>query len=224
MRWFKRAGVGFGFGLRFWLLFFSCVCLGASAWPAERVWAQEAAVWQQVISGSTVRVEVEKALYERSGSEQFFVRVRIQNLTSGLVYVDLRQPENVIYPNLWKVQDREGRGVVSEKRIFHEGLAGPNLTAFLQAAKDGKLARMLGGGTLEFYVAYQGNARFEIDRAGPGKFVLVSMDGHLFLAANERFEMVALEWPTVPKSQTDVMVAWPVAWRRIPEGATVVTR
>ena len=70
--------------------------------------------WGEVFKNEQIAVEIERVLYESGNDPRFFIHVRIRNLASETLAVDLRDRWNVFYPNQVAYIDTEHRGIIDE--------------------------------------------------------------------------------------------------------------
>ena len=176
--------------------------------------------------GLALTVAVERALYLRSGSPHFFVRVRLINNGPSGVGVDLRKYHEVFYPNQWGASAVDHREAIDERRMIlppFDAAAAAAVTRDLQA---GVLTMVPAGGSFDYYEEFNASGRAAVDaQARSLPWVVVALDGQLRVADPSGAErLIPTETaPSGPGSLTrDVAVHAPVAWRIIPPGALVI--
>ncbi|KPJ73159.1 MAG: hypothetical protein AMS14_06705, partial [Planctomycetes bacterium DG_20] len=176
------------------------------------------AEWQVVAKGKLAAVSVERALYEKTGSVHFLVRVRITNLTDRPIGVDLRSRDSVIYPNQWGILPTNVRGEVDERRIRPRVVDGALRWQMLAAFRNKELTTVAPRGQAEYSREFNASGRKDIEKQqGSGKYLFVSMDGQLFVTDGQIVENVHCSWGDGRPEKTDLILPLPITWRKVPE-------
>jgi hypothetical protein len=162
-----------------------------------------------IASGSIARASVERALYERTGSPHFYVRIRIENLTDRPIGVALGDRRRTIYVNQWGYLSTPHRLDIDETRAPPPpgDPAAPRTT-------------IPPHGTLDAYREFNASGRRDVDaQHGTYPYLFLSMDGVLDVTGEE----LGLSWIGSRSSvDTDVIIGAPVSWQLIPPGALVI--
>jgi hypothetical protein len=176
--------------------------------------------WTTVASSGHVRVDVERALYETTGTNHFFVRVRVTNTSQAEVGVDLRAYHQVFYPNQWGASPTEHRTVIDETRLVVGPLDTASAAALLADDRAGSFTRIAAGTTLEYFDEFNASSRADVDaQTGSNPYVIVTMDGQLRLSDGTVAERVL---PSGDDGSREVAIHAPIAWKPIPPGARVI--
>ncbi|MBI5499819.1 MAG: hypothetical protein HY907_06225 [Deltaproteobacteria bacterium] len=180
-----------------------------------------AAGWMTVRAGRLGTLEVERRLYERAGSELFFVRFRIVNSTGGPIGVDLRDYDTVAYPNQWGGLNEDHRTVIDEGRAVARPLDEARRADLVEAFARGELAVAAPGAAVEYFREFNASGRADVDAAG-APWLFVSLSGQIFLSDGRDAESLALDWDSADVANTDLVLATPLDWAVVPGGARVV--
>ncbi len=179
--------------------------------------------WHEAARGELAVVELERRLYERAGDEHFFVRVRVRNLTDRPLGLDLRDYWTVVYPNQWGALATEGRQTIDESRMPARVLDAARCDDLRRGFAEGTLAALPAGGAAEYYREFNASGRADVDAQAVEPFLYVSLAGQTLVTDGENSENLPLEWgPSDATANTDLVLAAPVAWAAVPDGAEVV--
>lgn len=191
---------------------------------------KSAAEWSSVVRGSLIEVAVERAVYEEVGDPHFFIHVRIQNLTTAAIGVDLRKPNDVFHPNQWGPSRSIHRGAVDEMRFLPLGPPDPAQQAAEQAEmvadyRAGLLTPVPPSGALDYYISFNGASgrsdRTAVDTQSIGyPYVLIVVDGRLRASDGRIAERV--DAPFGDDAVREIAVTVPVRWVAVPRGARVI--
>ncbi|MBI5173991.1 MAG: hypothetical protein HY986_14005 [Candidatus Melainabacteria bacterium] len=139
--------------------------------------------WKEVARCAWATVSVERALYRKEGSKDFFVHVRIDNLLKrpiGFVAGDRYQ---VFYPNQWAESELPRRQVISEMRRLQKELSTVERQKLLalfasgaKAAGSNRQVRILPGNSSDYYVSFNAGGRERVE-AVKLPYLIVVMDG-----------------------------------------------
>ncbi|AKU99140.1 hypothetical protein AKJ09_05804 [Labilithrix luteola] len=176
--------------------------------------------WVSVAHGASVDVGVERALFEQPGAAHFFVHVRITNKSDAPVGVDLRNYNEVFFPNQWGASDESHRTVTDERRLVVSPLGAEAKAAIEADYRAGKLTNVQPGASVDYYRDFNASSRDEVGAQAKGaRYVLVSLDGQLNVTNGTSAERV------VPRPEDDARVMAidaPVEWQRVPSNAVVI--
>jgi len=176
--------------------------------------------WTTIARSDHVRVDVERALYETTGTNHFFVRVRVRNPSKADVGVDLRTYHQVFYPNQWGAAATEHRIEINERRLVVGPLDTATTAAILADYRAGSFTPIAAGTALEYFEEFNASSRADVDaQAGSNPYVIVTMDGQLRLSDGMVAERVR---PSIDDGSRDIAIHAPVAWKSIPDGAHVI--
>ena len=179
--------------------------------------------WHEAARGTMAAVELERRLYERAGHEHFFVRVRVRNLTDRPLGLDLRDYWTVVYPNQWGALATERRDTIDESRMPARVLDAARCDDLRRGFVEGTLAALPAGGATEYYREFNASGRADVDAQAVERFLYVSLAGQTLVTDGENSENLPLEWgPSGSTANTDLVLAAPVAWTAVPDGAEVV--
>ena len=178
--------------------------------------------WQIVREGKLVRLECERALYERAGSVHFFVRLRVTNLGASTLGLDLRDYWLVPRPNQWGGLRTSERRVINEKRVEAKPLDEERRRHLLAAFAEGLLESVSAKGRIDLFIEFNASARSDVD-AVDLPYLYVSLDGQLFVTDGKAFDNLTLEWGTDDDFRSSLMMSTPVSWGTVPPDAVVVT-
>jgi RNA polymerase sigma factor (sigma-70 family) len=169
-------------------------------------------VWHRLLGGDLATVEVATALYEGPGNSGFYTAVRITNTTRRTVGVALRNRSDAIYLNQWGGQDTPRREVVDERRVIYSPLDDNDRAQLRADFRAGTLTRLRPGASLVYWCAFANNhGRKEVEANG-GKYLFLSMNGHILLTDGERVEQLRCD----DAGSADVIIERPVPWKTIP--------
>jgi hypothetical protein len=191
------------------------VCCGTAV-PAK---AQTPAEWQVLAQDKFASVYVERRLYMKPEDKGFFVHVRIYSKTKKIFSIDWRDRFKLFYPNQWSAGSRPARDLIDEERMTPAKLS-PGLKRKLIA--DFHAGALTPVGThLDYYREFFGRGPEDKDLLG-AHYLIVSMDGQLFLTDGGSVDSLSLGWENGkgPKD-TDLVVPLPIEWRPLPTGAKV---
>lgn len=140
--------------------------------------------------GKFADVYFEPKLYEREGSEHFFVRVVIRNKTEKTIGLDLIVDPywGVLYPNQYVIQnafDREHPTI--EHQITPERLSEEDRTYMVNNYHYGELTMMTSGMAIEYYRDFTGIKKKKI-KVKEGEKITLSFDGQMFLTDGKEIE------------------------------------
>jgi len=181
-----------------------------------------AAQWHRVGKGDLAAVDVERALYEKTGERHFLVRFRVTNLADRPIAADLREYSKVIYPNQWGKSDSDHRLAIDERRMVYQELPEADRTRLLADFGARRLTNIPAGKSIDYYREFNASARADVDRS-QGKYLIVSLDGELRLTDGAKVEQFSCDWNhgrTV--EQTDLVIPMPVPWKTVPADGYIV--
>lgn len=153
-----------------------------------------------------VGVGIERTLYEKEGDPHFFIRVRVWNPGERAVEIDLKNGWTVFYPNQWGGLEQPQRFAIDE------GILEPQQTP---KELTPPLHTIAPGASLVYFRKFNASGRADID-ATKSPFLFISIKGQLFVRAGTRIESV------LPGADC-LYLRTPVTWRKVPEGAIVVS-
>ena len=175
--------------------------------------------WGEVIKNERITVEVERALYEKENDPAFFIHVRIKNLASETLEVDLRDRRNVFYPNQVAAIDTEHRGTVDETFSLPRPLDEPFKKELIDSYGLGKLKPIASGGSIDYFVDFNSTGSRQNVKNTTRKFIVLSIKGQIF-TTNGKQAWAAVSNPE--RSMIEHSIPSPVTWKSIPSGAAVV--
>ena len=178
--------------------------------------------WPIVAEGDLVRIACERRLYERTGSNHFFVRLRVDNRTPHAVGVDLRDYWTVPRPNQWGGLARPRRETIDEERSAPRPLNDDRRRDLLDAWAAGTLLRLEPRQARDVYVEFNASGRGDVD-AIEDPHLYVSLDGQLFATDGSRVESLTFVWDHQRQEPSSVILSTPVTWGQVPDRDIVVT-
>ncbi len=180
--------------------------------------------WHQVTSGALVGVSVRRQLYERSDDPFFYVRLRLTNRTKNDVFVNLAGDKHLFAPNQWGFHRQTQRIIIDEGRMIPVPLTAEQKQELIAQAKAGKLSRIAGGDSLDFFRPFNRGGREDVqDQQKYGSFMIISIDGHLRATDAKITETINVEWDgNVSEVETDVVIPAPVTFQAMPKNALII--
>jgi hypothetical protein len=176
--------------------------------------------WGEIFKDERISVEIERVLYEKENDPRFFSHVRIRNLASETMEVDLRDRWNVFYPNQMVAIDTERRGVIDELVAFPRPLDEPFKKELIDLFGLGKLTPIPSGASIEYFVDFNSDGGPQAVKNATRKFIVLSIKGQIFTTDGKQ------AWAAVTKPERSIIelaIPRPVSWKTIPAGAAVVT-
>jgi hypothetical protein len=162
-------------------------------------------------------------LYERPDLSNFFVHVRVTNLTSRAIGVDLRDYWHVIYPNQWGPVNTDHRQRIDEGRVEYPPLKKAAEDKLLADFRAGALTTIPAGKSVDYYREFNASGRANVEKQVEGfKYLIISLNGQQLLADGKQVEQVSCDWEQIETADTDLVIAAPVPWKKIPDGGRVV--
>lgn len=195
------------------------ICRSLSA-PSLRT-RIEVLPWQLVAEGQLAAIYAEHTLYQKEGSDRFFVHVRVQNKTRNEVGVDLGDYNEVVYPNQWGVRREAQRGTIDEKRIMPRKLDGSVSRNLLTRYVTHTLTMIKPGASADYYREFNASTIKQVE-SNNGKYLFVSLDGQIFDTDGKSVETITLEWGKGRDFWTDLWFTFPAQWKSIPKDGLVV--
>lgn len=177
--------------------------------------------WHLVKQGQLAAIAVEKTLYEIKGYDYFFVHVRLRNVATHTIGVDLYNIWTVFYPNQWQTSQETYRTEVDEMRRFPEALTEARRENVLKNFRGG-LTTIQPGQVMDYYHEFNANGRKEIEQA-EGKYLIIVMDGQFFITDGEHVEDLNCWNSNELDCFREVAIPYPVSWELIPPSAFVMT-
>lgn len=181
--------------------------------------------WKEVARSSFASAAVERALYRKEGSSDFFVHVRIENLLKrqiGFVACDRYQ---IFYPNQWADSELPRRQVISEMRRLQKELSPgqrQKLLAFFnpgaESAGTGRPVRILPGKTYDYFVSFNAGGRERVE-AAKLPYLIVVMDGSMDFCDGK--EIYRASRPLNDSNNWEVALPTPVKLKELPAGAVL---
>jgi len=171
-----------------------------------------------VTEGEGVSVRVERRLYQQAGNPHFLVRVRIDNHSDHALGVDLRDYWAVVYPNQWGALREDHRSVIDEMRAYPKLLDAARRADLRQAHAAGNLTTVNAAGSVEYYREFNASGRADVDQQATERFLFVSLAGQTLLTDGAR----CFDQPAGSPGSSDLVIAAPVPWGKVPSDAVVV--
>lgn len=164
-----------------------------------------------VARGSLVAVSIERVLYEASTPSHFFIHARVENLTAGPIFVDLRKATEVFYPNQWTTSTKPNREAVDERRLRITGPLTPQEEAeVLTAQRSGELVDISPQGVVDYFREFNRSGRADVEQQSSGMaYVIVIIDGQLRVTDGRRVERLLAPEDDAPR---EVAIPIPVQW------------
>ena len=174
--------------------------------------------WKELFRDKVARIEVEKAVYEKANRPGFFIHVRITNLTTRTLGIDLSKRQNVIRLNQAGYSRVDYRETTDELRVM-----GWTLTASEQEAlKNAFIARKLhdidSDGSVDYFIDFNDDGKLN-PRDVKDKFFMLVVDGTLFLTDGRQIYRLSLEKLMVER---EVPIPSPPQFKTIPDNAIVI--
>jgi hypothetical protein len=183
--------------------------------------------WKSVASNSLAEVEIEKALYRKGDSPQFFVRGRIHNKTDHEIGFDAGKSSSVFYVNQCIECEIPTRLSVDEMRMMPQALNDEQKSYLIAQFKDSAGAQnyvhLAAGKDFDYYVPFMGpdDPLAQLQKS-QNKYAILVVDGHMNITdgtAVDRLERGAMD-----VTAGEVAVAIPINWQQIPEGSRVLDK
>jgi hypothetical protein len=175
-----------------------------------------------VFAGGLARVDVERALYHAPDQRHFSIGVRITNLSGDSIGVDVRDGWQVVYPNQWGFSESRSRLLISETRLQHPRLDAAGEATLMQAFRSGQLTTIAPGAQLVYYREFNGSGRYDVDTQARGSHLIISLNGALRFTDGKTTEELNLDWDNSTAERSDLAIARPIPWKRIPPTAVIV--
>ena len=179
--------------------------------------------WKEVARSSCAAVAVERALYRKDGSKDFFVHVRIENLLKRRIGFVAGDRHKVLYPNQWAESALPRRQVISEMRRQQKELSLSEIQRLKEAlASDGGssgVSRLCGGGRFDYFISFNAGGVDKIESVKSAYIILV-MDG--FMDFSDGRNVVRLRREMNDSSLAEVALNVPVKLQPLPENARVI--
>jgi hypothetical protein len=96
--------------------------------------------WKTVAKTRWANVRVERKLYQKDGSERFFVHVCLTNISDETIAFAAEKRTAVFYPNQWVESQKTSRLLVNETRPIHATLNKTQTEALLASMKESRHA------------------------------------------------------------------------------------
>ncbi len=173
--------------------------------------------WKEIIRDSVARIDVEKALYERPNSSGVFIHVRITNLATRKLGLDLSNRRNVVYLNQVGYSQEDHRLVIDELRTMGWNLTANEQDALRQAFAAQKLQYFEPGESIDYFIDFDDGGRFD-PHVVKDKYLLLIVDGAVFATDGQQVYTISLEKPSADR---EVPLPTPLQWKTIPEKAVV---
>jgi len=177
--------------------------------------------WGEVVKNERIAVEIERVLYESGNDPRFFIHVRIRNLASETLEVDLRDRWNIFYPNQVADIDTEQRGVIDELFAGPRPLDEPVKRELIDSFGSGKLKPIPSGGSIDYFVDYNSTTSRQYVTRASHQFIVLSIRGQFFATNGKQVWAVV----AVPEhaATCEFAIPHPVTLKSVPSGAAVVT-
>jgi len=193
----------------------------AKAQPAKTQPTKAPGDWQMLARGSLIEVSAERALYEDAGNPHFFTHLRVENLGSAPIGVDLRSSRGVFHANQWGPSRATHRGVVDERRfLWDKPLDAAGEGEIIATHRAGLFTNVPARGVVEYYLEWNAHGRADVDaQSRDMPYVLVVFDGSMRASDGRVAERVDAPVDDEPR---EVALRAPVHWAQIPPGALVL--
>ncbi|MBL8082499.1 MAG: hypothetical protein JNN26_07805 [Candidatus Obscuribacter sp.] len=139
--------------------------------------------WKEVARCPCATVVVERALYRKEGSKDFFVHVRIENLLKRPIGFLAGDRYQVFYPNQWADSELPRRQVISEMRRLQKELSTVERQKLLsifasgvREARSNHLVRIPAGNDFDYFISFNAGGRDRVE-AVKLPYLIVVMDG-----------------------------------------------
>ncbi len=139
--------------------------------------------WKEVARCPCATVAVERALYRKDGSKDFFVHVRIENLLKRPIGFLAGDRYQVFYPNQWADSELPRRQVISEMRRLQKELSTAERQKLLALFTSGpkpvgsnRRVKILPGNSSDYYISFNAGGRDRVE-AVKLPYLIVVMDG-----------------------------------------------
>lgn len=182
--------------------------------------------WREVARSSCAAVMVERALYRKEGSPDFFLHVRIENLLKRQIGFVAGDRYQIFYPNQWAESEVPRRQVISEMRRLQTELSPAQrqklLALFAPGAEGsgaGRPVRIMPGKTYDYFVSFNAGGRERVE-AVKLPYLLVVMDGSMDFCDGK--EIYRASRPMNDSSYGEVALATPVKLKDMPLGAKLL--
>ncbi|MBN1774191.1 MAG: hypothetical protein JXB32_23230, partial [Deltaproteobacteria bacterium] len=129
----------------------------------------------------------------------------------------------VVYPNQWGAQATESRQVIDEGRMPARVMDAARCADLRRAFADGALAAVPAGGAAEYYREFNASGRADVEAQATEAYLFVSLAGQTLVTDGDDCENQTLDWGAAGSAgSSELVLAAPVAWGTVPDGAAVV--
>ncbi|MBI4355859.1 MAG: hypothetical protein HY597_05400 [Candidatus Omnitrophica bacterium] len=178
--------------------------------------------WQLLTTGTLAVAHVERRLYEKEGSNHFFIRVRLTNVIQQSIGVDLAHYWQVIYPNQWGIHQEDHRTMIDEKHMVDEPLDNQQKEQLITEYHARKLTMVKPGQAVDYYREFNASGRADVDR-GHGNYFILSLDGRVLVTDGSRVEALDCTWGPRHSGCGDLVIPFPVRWQGVPPDGRIIT-
>jgi len=174
--------------------------------------------------GEMADIYIEPQLYDKVGSDHFFLRVLLRNKTDQAIGLDLVVDPywSVLFPNQYVIQNAFDQDhPMIEHQITPIRLSKDERTYMLNNYKYGDLTMMLPGMYIEYFRDFTGFHKKKVKLKENQKITL-SFDGQMFITDGKKIE----EFNCFKETDVNrfVMVYHPAKMHHLPENAFVLDK
>ncbi|PKP22179.1 MAG: hypothetical protein CVU05_04985 [Bacteroidetes bacterium HGW-Bacteroidetes-21] len=180
---------------------------------------KEALLEHLIFRGMLAEIYVEKAMYEAPKYENFLMKFTIKNINEKTIGVDLSDYWRVIYPNQWGLYEKPVREDVNEQQIIPNEDFDKN---FLKRKYKKKELRMIKPGeSFSYYREWNGSGEKPVLK-GTEKFVIITVDGQLFITNGKLLEQVKLLH--AEEQDRAVVLPAPIVYKALNDSSMIIEK
>ena len=178
--------------------------------------------WHLLAEGKFATAEVDPVLYYQKGDDDFYIQVRLTNLTKKPIGVRLDYWKG-FSPNQWGVHPQDKRGMINEGRLERKGLTDKEKEKLHADFASKKLTMIPPGKSVTYFRDFNGPSGRKKLANEAGLFLIISMDGQLFFTDGKEIENLHCDWEAGRDvEETDVVIDFPPTFKLLPKKALVV--
>lgn len=197
---------------------------------------REKSPWKLMAGSPWAKVSAERAAYKAAGSKQFYMHVRIENLTDKVLGFECTDRYHVFYPNQWAESQIPRRQVISEMRrnpikltadevkgivtLFNAvATTGKACTRLVNAADKRAMIKIMPHSTCDYFIAFIGGNHAELEKVEL-PYAIVVMDGRISLTDGKNVQSVGR--PQDDSMMGEIPLETPLLLRPLPSNAVIL--
>jgi hypothetical protein len=182
--------------------------------------------------GDLAEVHVFRTLYEIEGEKDFFIRIRVTNLTDRPIGVYLRSFWKVIYPNQVGFQPEKQRFAIDERHWNYKSLSDEEKAKLVAYFNAGSLVSIPAHGSTDYFRKFNAGDSLALAKKNSDKYFFISLDGEQLLTDGNIVEQVSCEWGKFSnllnsiqdrsEVDTELYIPTPIKWEQIPADGQII--